>query len=185
MERRRRFTVGGVMVLIAFLSLVMALIVQTRRAAEREARDQAEIAHLRMQLIYERLPEILAEQNHRQAEIIYRHFVEKSVNNTNIYDFYISREGSTMPRGRRQFTLGWLMGGVAVCGFEAFLYMESAKQKAALNLATSITDNIYLYSFGRMLCWVVVWVVSSRLRPAISVATNQGDQVSDSGGTNA
>ena len=90
-----------------------------------------------------------------------------------------------MPRGRRQFTLRWLMGLVAVCGFEAFLYTRRAKQNAALNLATSITDNIYLYSFGRMLCWVVVWVVSSLLRPAISVATNQGDQVSDSGGTNA
>ena len=94
-------------------------------------------------------------------------------------------EGSTMPRGRRQFTLRWLMGLVAVCGFEAFLYTGSAKRKAALNLATSITDNIHLYSFGRMLFWVVIWVVSSRLRPAVSVATNQGDQVSDSGGTNA
>jgi hypothetical protein len=94
-------------------------------------------------------------------------------------------EGSTMPRGRRQFTLRWLMGLVAVCGFEAFLYTRSAKQNAAMNLATSITDNIYLYVIGRMLCWVMVWVVSSRLRPAISVATNQEDQVSESGGTNA
>jgi hypothetical protein len=54
-----------------------------------------------------------------------------------------------------------------------------------MNLATSITDNIWLYGFGRIVFWVVFWVVSSRLRPAISVATNQGDQVSDSGGTNA
>ena len=101
----------------------------------------------------------------------------------------IEAEGSTMPRGRRQFTLRWLMGLVAVCGFEAFLYTSSAKRNAAMNLATSITDNIYLYIFGRMLFWVVFWVmfwvVFSRLRPAISVATNQEDQVSDSGGTNA
>ena len=90
-----------------------------------------------------------------------------------------------MIKGRRQFTLGWLMGLVAVCGFEAFLYMRSAKQKTTMNLTTSITDNIYLYGFGRMLCWAMVWVVSSRLRAAKSVATHQGNQVSDSGGTNA
>jgi hypothetical protein len=77
------------------------------------------------------------------------------------------------------------MGVVAVCGFEAFLYTMSAKQKVAKNLAVSITDNILGYIFGRMLFWVVVWVVSSRLRPANPVATNQEDQVSDSGGTNA
>jgi hypothetical protein len=94
-------------------------------------------------------------------------------------------EGSTMLRGRRQFTLRWLMGLVAVCGFEAYLYTSSAKRNAAMNLATSITDNIYLYIPGRIVFWVVFWVVSSRLRPAISVATNQEDQVSDSGGTNA
>ncbi len=55
-----------------------------------------------------------------------------------------------MPRGRRQFTLQWLMVLVAVCGFEAYSYTASAKQKAALNLAVSITDNIYLYIFGRI-----------------------------------
>jgi hypothetical protein len=73
---------------------------------------------------------------------------------------------------------------VAVCGFETFLYMGSAEQKVAKNLAVSITDNIPGYIFGRMLFWVVVWVVSSRLRPVISVATNQEDQVPDSGGNN-
>ncbi len=90
-----------------------------------------------------------------------------------------------MPRGRRQFTLRGLMVLVAVCGFEAFLYMRSAKQSAAMNLPTSITDNLYLYGFGRMVFWVVVWVVSSRVRAAKSVAANQVNQVSDSGGTNA
>jgi hypothetical protein len=94
-------------------------------------------------------------------------------------------EGSTMPRGRRQFNLRWLMGLVAVCGFETFLYTRSVKRSAAMNLATSITENIYGYVIGHMLFWVVAWVVFSRLRPAISVATNQEDQVSDSGGTNA
>jgi hypothetical protein len=52
---RRRFTLGGAMALIAVISLVMALIVQTRRAAEREARYQAEIANLRAELTAERL----------------------------------------------------------------------------------------------------------------------------------
>ena len=37
-----------------------------------------------------------------------------------------------------------LMVLVAVCGFEAFLYMRSPKQRAAMNLPTSITDNPYL-----------------------------------------
>jgi|GEM_PF-6154979 len=90
-----------------------------------------------------------------------------------------------MLRGRRQFTLQWLMVLVAACGFEAFLYRRSAKQSAAMNLATSITENPYLYGFGRMIFWVMFWVVFRRLRPAISVATNQGDHVSDRGGANA
>src|SRR5271155_4532617 len=94
-------------------------------------------------------------------------------------------EGSTMPRGRKQFTLGGLMVLVAVCGFEAFLYTWSAKQNAAMNLATSITDNIYLYVIGRMLFWVVCWAVSSRLRAANSVANKQVDQVSETGGADA
>ena len=47
MERRRRITLGGAMVFVAVLTLVMALIVQTRRAAEQEARLQAEIDRLR------------------------------------------------------------------------------------------------------------------------------------------
>jgi hypothetical protein len=66
---------------------------------------------------------------------------------------------------QRQFTLQWLMGLVAVCGFEAFLYTSSAKRNPAMNLATSITDNISLYVFGRVLFWAVFWVASSRLRP--------------------
>ena len=90
-----------------------------------------------------------------------------------------------MPRGRKQFTLGGLMVLVAVCGFEAFRYRRNVEQKAAMNLAVSITDNIYGYVFGVVLFWVVVWVVSSRLRAANSVATNQGDQASDRGGTDA
>ncbi|MDR3622650.1 MAG: hypothetical protein P4L85_25080 [Paludisphaera borealis] len=94
-------------------------------------------------------------------------------------------EGSTMPRRRIQFTLGWLMVLVAVCGFEAFKYTRSARQAAEQNLAVSITDNIYGYMFGVVVFWVMVWVTHSCLRPAIPVATNQGDQVSDSGGTNA
>lgn len=97
----------------------------------------------------------------------------------------LEAEGSTMPRGRRQFTLQGLMVLVAVCGFEAYLYTTSAEQKEAKNLAVSITDNIPGYGFGRMICWVAVWVAYRRLRPAISVATNQEDEVTDSGGTNA
>ena len=90
-----------------------------------------------------------------------------------------------MPRGRKQFTLGALMVLVAVCGFEAFRYTREVERKAAMNLAVSITDNIYGYVFGIVLFWVAVWVVSSRLRAANSFATNQGDQVSDRGGTDA
>jgi hypothetical protein len=90
-----------------------------------------------------------------------------------------------MARGRRQFTLGGLMFLVAVCGLEVFRYRRNVEWKAEMKLATSITDNIYGYVFGVVLFWVVVWVASSRLRAAKSVATNQKDQVSDSGGTNA
>ena len=67
-----------------------------------------------------------------------------------------------MPRGRRQFTLQWLMVLVAVCGFEAYLYTSSAKQKVTKKLAVSITDNISGYVFGRMVFWVVCLVASSR-----------------------
>ena len=56
-----------------------------------------------------------------------------------------------MPRGRRQFTLRGLMVLVAVCGFEAFLYMRSAKQSAAMNLPTSISRqsiSIWFWTHG-------------------------------------
>jgi hypothetical protein len=97
----------------------------------------------------------------------------------------VEAEGSTMPRRRMQFTLGWLMILVAVCGFEAFRYTRSAKRAAAMNLAVTITDNIYGYIFGVVLFWVVFWAVSSRLRAANSVATNRGDQEPESGRTDA
>ena len=55
MERRRRISLGGAMVCVAVISLLLALIVQSRRAAKREARLQAEIANLRAELTAERL----------------------------------------------------------------------------------------------------------------------------------
>jgi uncharacterized membrane protein YhaH (DUF805 family) len=94
-------------------------------------------------------------------------------------------EGSTMPKGRKQFTIGWLMVLVAVCGFEVFNYQRRAKQAAEMKLANSLTDNMYLYLFGVLLFWVAYWVASSRLRAANLVATNRDKQVSDSGGTHA
>jgi hypothetical protein len=94
-------------------------------------------------------------------------------------------KGSTMPKGRRQFTIGWLMALVAICGYEIFRYKRNVERKAAMKLAATITDNIYLYAFGIVLSWVVFWVVFSRLRAAKSVATNQANQESDRGGTNA
>ena len=54
-----------------------------------------------------------------------------------------------------------------------------------MKLPAAITDNMYLYGFGRIVFWVAVWVVSGRVRAAKSVAANQVNQVSDSGGTNA
>jgi hypothetical protein len=51
----KRFSLGGAMALIATVTLIMALIVQARRAAERESRYQAEIAGLREELDDERL----------------------------------------------------------------------------------------------------------------------------------
>jgi hypothetical protein len=91
-------------------------------------------------------------------------------------------KGSSMARRRRQFTLGWLMILVAVCGFEVFNYRRGVERKAEMKLAVSITDNIYLYSFGVVIFWVMVWVASSRIRAANSVATNKEDQMSDRGG---
>ncbi len=43
----RRITLGGAMALIAVITLLTALIIQGRKAAEQEARAQAEIARLR------------------------------------------------------------------------------------------------------------------------------------------
>jgi L-asparagine transporter-like permease len=97
----------------------------------------------------------------------------------------LEAEGSTMPKGRRQFTLGGLMVLVAVCGFEVFRYKRAAERDAAMNLATSITDNIYGYVFGVVLSWVVFWVVFRRVRAAKTVAANQVDQEPDRGGTHA
>jgi hypothetical protein len=53
--RFRRITLGRAMALIAVIALIMTLIVQARRAAEREARYQAEIARLRAELLFERI----------------------------------------------------------------------------------------------------------------------------------
>jgi hypothetical protein len=97
----------------------------------------------------------------------------------------VETEGSTMKRGRRQFTIGWLMALVAICGYEIFRYKMNVERKAAMKLTATITDNIYLYGFGIVLSWVVFWVVFSRLRAAKLVAANQANLESDSGGTNA
>jgi hypothetical protein len=50
----KRFTLGSSLVLIAVVSLIMALIVQSWRAAERESLYQLEIARLRAELAAER-----------------------------------------------------------------------------------------------------------------------------------
>ena len=47
MNRPRKFTLGGVMALIVVLSLILALMVQTRKATEQKDRLQAEIDRLR------------------------------------------------------------------------------------------------------------------------------------------
>jgi hypothetical protein len=77
-----------------------------------------------------------------------------------------------MPRGRRQFTLGGLMILVAVCGVEVFKYRRNVERKAEMKLASSITDNIYLYGFGVVASWVPYWVVSGRIRAANSIAAD-------------
>jgi hypothetical protein len=95
----------------------------------------------------------------------------------------LEAEGSSMPKGRKQFTLGGLMVLVAVCGYEIFRYKRNVERKAAMKLAVSITDNVYLYILGVVFFWVVFWVVFSRVRAAKLVATNQVNQESDGGGT--
>jgi hypothetical protein len=50
----KRFSLGGVMALIALVTLIMALIVQARRAAMRESLYQVEISRLRAELAAER-----------------------------------------------------------------------------------------------------------------------------------
>jgi hypothetical protein len=94
-------------------------------------------------------------------------------------------KGSTMPKGRSQFTIGWLMVLVAICGYEIFRYKRNVERKAAMNLAVSITDNIYLYVFGIVLSWAVFWVVFRRVRAAKLAANNQVTQESNGGGTHA
>ena len=50
----RRITLGGAMALIAVITLLTALIVRNRKAAEQESRAHAEIARLRAELEFER-----------------------------------------------------------------------------------------------------------------------------------
>jgi hypothetical protein len=84
-------------------------------------------------------------------------------------------KGGEMQRGRRQFTLQWLMWLVAVIGFEAFLFRMIYKINAK---RTSPFTFIVTHFMGGS---VMFGFLFSRIRPAASIPSGHGEQRSDSG----